>query len=490
MNLKTHAAQFEFIQASKKYRTCAFFGGLQCGKTLAGADALRDLLYSSSSVRLPPQHEDSGVSPEVWILSKDYKLAHHAFSLFKWRARDYFIPPAECRSSGLMRDDANTHWLRPGADGVPICLRVRTASDPEALRSVGTLLVAWCDEIAHWPELAWHNLQGRGIVTPTRYLITTTPKGKNWLYREVYSKGNLLWKYGPVTEAVTNPDADPAIAVVQSRSVDNPWADKKYLQSLRLKFGKAYAEQELDASFVESVGMVYSFDRSTHMRNPPSQNPDDYVCVVGGVDPGYGSAYAAGIWGKTIDGAWYGLEELYRTKAITDDLVEWFKSKESRWNVRAWCVDKRRPSDYLLLKRHGIKAQANLESYGETERRTIMPMIRYCAGLMANGKLFISPSMEWHAESFEKYHFPDRDNLSSGENPVKYMDDTLDSMRYAICSVDSYLPDVPSRFGARRPSGFDKASRRVRLTADDYLRAQDAEHEKKIRLNNEWRPVR
>jgi hypothetical protein len=436
---RAHKFQLVFVALalSAVVRIVAFFGGLQSGKSVAGADALRELLYGENALRLPPQAK--GQVPEVWILSKTYVLAQSALNTFKWRAGHCFFSDNECRQLGLKRGDSNSYWLKPSpnGDGVPIMLRVRTAHDPEALRATPVLLAAWCDEMAHWPEMAWTNLQGRGIVTHTKYVITTTPKGKNWLHREVLIPGEENEKENPNPDIVP-PDEKGWVRVVKCRSVDNPWADKKYVQSLRKKFGENYAQQELDGLFISSSGLVYPlFDRFKHLKKPPSLNPDDYPIRIIGADPGYGDPYACGVWLRDKDRVWWLVDELYiPSAAITDDLIPWFAEMKKKWNIQKIWVDKRRDSDAKLLRKNGFNAQPNLELYYEKSRLTILPMARCVETIMSEGRIRIHPDCEWTIDEFENYSYPDREARNRGENPVDYKNHAMDAMRYAIVSIE------------------------------------------------------
>lgn len=456
-------------------QTVAAFSGLQGGKTLCGADAVRELLYGPKPMMLP-RHLRGKMPMEVWILSKSYALVDTAVATLRYRTPpDIWLDEKECRSHGLKRHDSRTWWLAPRAgceDGLPVLLRARTASDPEALRATPTLGLAWCDEIAHWKELAWKNLQGRAIVAKTKFLITTTPKGKNWLYRDVYVPG----KNG----------ADPTIAIHEWRSMDNPYADQEYLQKLRFKFGPQYAEQELDAMFTSNVGYVYDFDRTVHMRPLPSQNPDDYGTRILGVDPGYSDPYAVGVWLRDSAGVWWLAEEFYQTHRTSEELVPWFQRVCTRWKIKDAFVDKRRPADYLLLRNAGVPARPNVDIYAEDDRRTVMPMVRMMQQLFRQNKVFFSPECEWHAEEAENYAFPDRDDRNAGENPVDFRNHAMDAMRYAICSVEGMYQGplqfrrhpvrpnemVPWNRGQRKPG-----ERRKMPTIQESLLFQDKQQD-------------
>ncbi len=454
--LRRHPHQAAFCKLAEIHRTAAFFGGLQAGKSIAGADALRHLLYEVK-VQLPEQVRGI-LHPEVWILSKSFTLADTAWYYFRWRAADAVYSPEECKSLGLLREDSRTFWLKPlgRADRLPIRVRVRTAHDPEQLRATPVLLAAWCDEVAHWPELAWLNLQGRGIVTKTHYLMTTTPKGQNYCFKDVFVPGReyrvLGSDGGAVRMEVSRDGGDSDIGILRCRSVDNPWADAKYLTKLRKKFGPAYADQELEALFTQNIGLVYSFDRSM-MVEPPSYDPEKYTKIVFGVDPGYGDPYAVGVYGKHETRGWWVLDEFYKESHCTvldEDLVSWMNTMTRKWQTDEMYVDKRRPTDWTILRKNlKFNARPNLEIYDENDRRTIMPMVRLVQGLMTEGRLHVAPHCEWHADELENYSFPDREAKNRGENPVDYRNHLMDAMRYAICSVDSLPEDRRSRFRQR-----------------------------------------
>lgn len=478
--LKRHPHQAAFCKLAELHRTSAFFGGLQAGKSIAGADALRHLLYEVK-IQLPEQVRGI-LHPEVWILSKSFTLADTAWYYFRWRAADAVYSPEECKSLGLLREDSRTFWLKPlgREDRLPIRVRVRTAHDPEQLRATPVLLAAWCDEVAHWPELAWLNLQGRGIVTKTRYLMTTTPKGQNYCFKDVFIPGREYRVLGTdgssVRMEVSRDGGDTDIGILRCRSVDNPWADAKYLQKLRKKFGPAYADQELEALFTQNIGLVYSFDRSM-MTEPPAEG---WRKIVFGVDPGYGDPYAVGVYGKHETRGWWVLDEFYKESHCTvldEDLVGWLARMTKKWQTDEMYVDKRRPTDWTILRKNlKYNARPNLEIYDENDRRTIMPMVRLVQGLMTEGKLHVAPHCEWHADELENYSFPDKEARNRGENPVDFRNHCMDAMRYALCSIDSLPEDRRSRF-RQRPDMVPRAvERAVNLDippVNDYLAQMD-----------------
>jgi hypothetical protein len=454
----------------------ASFCGLQSGKTISEADGLYAALYGPKPIMLPAGPR--GKTPmEAWLISKSYALAEVLLETFKWRTPpDIWATDRELRSWGLSKGDRYTHWLKPRSgieDGAPVKLRVRTASDPDSLRATNNLGIAACDELPHWKEMSWNNLQGRGIVAKTKYLIAGTPRGKNFAYRQIAVPGG--WGGGNKT--------DPKIAVHTWTSADNPYADKAHIERLRRIFGREYAKQELEALFTEQVGYVYGmFDRIEHMVKLPSDDPDFYPVRIGAIDPGLRDPYAGSILCRTPEGVWYQVWEFHETGSSSSRVAPMFKRMQDMWKVKTWYVDKRKPSDILDLRDAGVRAQANIDIHAEDDRRTIAPMVNVVRELLRAGRLFIGKEDEYTAEEFEKYHYPDEADereKNTNDTPVDWMNHHMDAIRYGICSVEEIADAKP-----RYRQGADQKPREIgvrgqlvpvgKATMNDYIKAQDA----------------
>jgi hypothetical protein len=445
-----HDLQKGFIEdcANPDIQYVFSFCGLQSGKSFAEADGALAALYGDRPLMLP--EESLGRTPmEVWIASKNYPLAESMFETFRMRSpEEIWATDKQIRKWGVTRGDRFTHWLVPRtncADPCPIMLRVRTASDPNSLRATNRLKLVVGDEWAHWKEMSANNIQARAIVARTKFIGGTSPKGKNHAYRNIAVPGG--WKPGVKGRMASR---DPKIAVHAWTSADNPKADKDHIARLMKLFGREYAAQELMGMFTDAIGFVYGeFDRMTMMQgiSAPSAEPEDYDLITGGIDPGWTDPYAACIWGRFIgDGRWYQLFELHETQSTAMDIAPLLIKAQAQWKVETWWTDKRRPTDISLLRRAGVKAKPNIDIHGETDKRTIVPMLAVCQGLMQQDKLRILDSHEATAEEFENYHYPDPsdDNpKNTNDNPVDWMNHHMDAMRYALCSVLELTHQAP-----------------------------------------------
>lgn len=411
------------------------FCGLQAGKTLAECDGARAALYLSENPLVLPKGMSGSIPAEVWLVSKNYPLAETLLETFKWRNEDLFMSDRQLKGFGLTRGDRFTHYLIPRTavhptckDNLPVKLRVRTQSDPESLRAANTVILIVGDEFAWWKEKSAQNAQGRGIVTKTKFIIGTTPHGKNHAYRTFALPGG----YG-------GGKRDPKYATHSWRSADNPHADKEYIARLEKILGKAYAMQELEGLFTDAIGYVFpTFDRMKHMGSPPSEDPKDYVKITGGIDPGFTDPYAASIWGKTKDGVWWQLWEMYRTQQTSVDIAPTIFTAQERWEVPRWYGDKRRPSDLKDLRRNGVRVVPNIDIYGETDRSTIKPMLSVIQGLMERDKIMIRTDHEATANEFERYHYDTDEDKEKNTNdiPVDIYNHLADCARYGICAIE------------------------------------------------------
>lgn len=88
-----------------------------------------------------------------------------------------------------------------------------------------------------------------------RLSITTSPKGRGWLYDE-YKKGD------PAFPDVYNPDRYLSLRV---RSTDNPYLDREELQALMNEYSDRQRQQELEGAFLDPEDAVFSWEAIQYM---------------------------------------------------------------------------------------------------------------------------------------------------------------------------------------------------------------------------------
>ncbi len=375
---RPHRAQLEFHSARARFR--AYVGGVGAGKTFAGAaEALR------WAVRWPGS---TGV-----VVAPTYTML-----------KDIIVPVLK-----RMTEGAEVSWnmsdltLRIGESTVLL----RSAQRPERLQGL-TLSWFWIDEAAIVPEYVWTVLVGRLREREgAKGWITTTPKGRNWVWREFVER------------------ASEERVLVRARTWENPYLPRDYVEDLRASYEGEVARQELEGEFVAYEGLVYSeFDREKHLRPAPSGSPKR---VVAGLDWGYTNPSALVVLGQFGDELWV-LAEWRGRRLTQEEVAERVAEEAKRWGVEAVFVDPSAPSLVELLRRTGVRAYpANNE---------LLRGIHRVKSLLAGGRLFVAEgAAPWLVAELETYSWRRRKDGGWDEVPEKGADHSLDALRYAVMGL-------------------------------------------------------
>lgn len=172
----------------------------------------------------------------------------------------------------------------------------RSADSPDRLRGPN---IDWAhiDEAGLCPRQTWEIVIGRlrahGKAGPC--WITSTPKGRNWLY-EIVSQLTLF----------------------RAHTRDNPYIAREFVDSLEAAYTGLFAKQELAGEFVGFEGLVYDeFDRNRHER----RRTGPWRQVIMGTDEGYSNPAVHLVIGLDNDGRGHVLEEYYMRRALQADVV-------------------------------------------------------------------------------------------------------------------------------------------------------------------------
>ena len=204
--------QMEFWNSDARFR--AFVGGVGSGKTRAG---VVDLLRFPSGSR-------------ITCAAPTYRMLEDAtIQTFKEVCGSFFRPEDFKKSD-------NKCTLANGTE-----ILFRSCDEPDKLRGPN-LSAFWLDEAAMMPEVVWDLMIGRLRLLPGKGIITTTPRGKNWLYK-------LFCR-----DQANNPDYH----LVQCSSRTNTFLPSYFIKSLEAKYSGHWLKQELEGAFVEFIdAMAY-----------------------------------------------------------------------------------------------------------------------------------------------------------------------------------------------------------------------------------------
>lgn len=195
--------QREFWTSDKQFR--AFVGGVGSGKTHAGVmEILRQPAGSVGMVCAP-----------TYLMLKDATLrtfnemVEKTKALKDWKAGDM--------TATLINDTV---------------VAFRSADDPDRLRGPN---LGWfyLDEAAMMTPDVWLVMLGRLRRQPGRAWVTSTPRGKNWLYNAFVENG------------------DDNYHVVYSSSRQNKFLPTTFVDTLQKQYADGFASQEIDGKFVD-----------------------------------------------------------------------------------------------------------------------------------------------------------------------------------------------------------------------------------------------
>lgn len=392
-------AQREFwgaLDAGKRF--VAYVGGIRGGKTYVGA---RRALYEAV--------KRGGVG---WIISPTYPMSDIPKREFEE------VLALHPQLVAQHRDHPAPYWRLATKNGAEI--EVRSGEFPDRLRGPGLSWV-WIDEGALLDGEAWRILLGRVLDTRGVMFVTTTPKGRNWVYEEF-----MVGQH-------------PDYAVVTSKTSDNVFLPADALKKLTTRYGGGtnWARQELEAEFVAFEGLVYpEFDLDTHVQVPPAR--ETFREVVAGLDWGYNDPTACVAVGRSPDRTWWVLDEVYDTHLSPSEVVRDVSGFCRQYGVHRLWADPSRPDLIEELRRARIPVLA---------ARPCKPLtlgVSRVAGLLKEDRVRVSPVCRWLISEFGTYAFKrvvGTDRAKGGEVPDDKCNHALDALRYVLWSMEPVTPD-------------------------------------------------
>jgi len=217
INLKGTKPQMEFWASDARYR--AFVGGIGSGKTFAGCvEVLRQKPKTRGAIIAPTYRMLQDATLQTFL-----EMARKADIIREWR-----------RSDMIMTLENGTEIL------------FRSADEPDKLRGPN-LGWFWLDEAAMMPELVFDLMIGRLRLAPGLGWVTTTPKGRNWLYK-LFGKGR------------------DGYDLIQCSTRSNTFLPKHFAGTLMEKYKGVFLEQEEGGKFVEWVDAP-AYDSYSSGRN-------------------------------------------------------------------------------------------------------------------------------------------------------------------------------------------------------------------------------
>lgn len=283
----------------------------------------------------------------------------------------------------------------------------------------------YIDEAAKVTENTWKIMQGRIRKPPEMGWITTTPKGRNWIWEEFakQKRNNYEWWTGSTDE--------------------NVHLSTGYVDSLKEAYGTktSWFRQEFCGEFTAWEGLVYpQINVESHHLDAPTDGGYKYAlagCDWGFADP---SVLLVGLVG--MDGRIHIVEEYYKTRQSVENIADAADKLREKWNVRTFWCDPSRPDAVAALRARGLdsrKAKNEIDA-GIASVTQLIEKDLFRADFNACPELI---------REFETYHYGE-DDLGKvlKDRPVDKDNHCLDALRYLVYS-NSRAGHASSRRGAR-----------------------------------------
>ena len=382
--IKVYPAQYDFLTSGARFS--AFVGGVGSGKTFAGCvKAVGECI------------NDGGLG---LIVSPTYPMLRDA-------TLRTFMDVAGEAVSGFYKGE-----MRAVVGNGEVLFR--SADDPERLRGPN---LGWfyIDEAALCHKMTWPIVIARaregGKAGPG--WITTTPKGRNWVWSEFVEKER------------------DGYAIFRARTEDNPYLAGEFVDDLKASYTGAFARQELLGEFVAFEGLVYEeFDREVHMAKPPGE----FVRVVAGVDWGYSNPAVILVLAIDGDGRAYVVDEYYQRRQRIADTVAAAQRLAEVWGIEAFLCDPSEPANIAEMGNDGLPAQGADNAVTEGIQRV---KARLADAGDGRRRLYVAPSCVNILAEFESYCWKAQRTGELKDEPEKVNDHAMDALRYAVMHIDA-----------------------------------------------------
>lgn len=396
LKYQAYGEQHKFVVAHQNF--AALRGGIGSGKSVGGA--IRAVLAACGQVGgRPIQTPNLGV-----VTAPTYTML-----------RDASLRTFEDVAGDLLVDFNKQEMRATLINGSEVLFR--SADKPDRLRGPN---ISWCwlDEAAYYSDKVFPIMVGRlRQHGKLGYLwLTTTPKGRNYVYKEFVQSRS------------------PNRVMFQVRTKDSPFLDAAIYEAWVETYVGDFAAQELDGEFIAFEGLIYpEFNRGLHVT---TRLPERFKTVIAGVDWGFTNPGVILVLGVDSDGRMWLLHEEYRRKLLIDEWANVAKQLKEVYRIENFYCDPSEPDYIAKFNEKGCSAEGADNTVTTGIQAVRARLIARTDGLP---RLMIAESAVHTATEFEQYQWMEhRHGLR--EQPVKANDHTMDALRYPILMFDEKAP--------------------------------------------------
>lgn len=286
----------------------------------------------------------------------------------------------------------------------------RSADNPDSLRGPN-LGFFGIDEAAKNPWLVWKLMVARLRIAPEKGIITTTPRGRNWVWEEFARKPRKNYTY------------------FVGATDENRHLSKDYIESLKESYNGSFLQQEFYGQFIAHKGLVYQLEPQKHHLSAPEPGDDTVKYAVAGVDFGWVDPNVILVGLVRFDGMIHVVDEFYANKTPIGKVVKRGRELSEKWGGlrNLWC-DSSRPDFIRDLRNGGLNARKG--------RKDLDPGIGAVNAALNKGLLkFDFDRCPQTIEEAEQYRY-DEDDLGRivKSKPVDESNHCMDALRYMVYS--------------------------------------------------------
>lgn len=248
--------------------------------------------------------------------------------------------------------------------------------------------------------------------------ITTTPRGKNWLYDEFIAQKKYREEQLGLYLTTTH------------QAMEAGFLPGEYIANMGYAEGTSMHAQEILGEFISWGGLV--FDQNFIV--PDAWSPPPMRAVYGGIDIGTSDPTAIIVVGKDFQNRVWVLDEFYETRARFDDWIDRVGEWTKKYRVRKWFVD----SDLIqrMIQKAGIHCATPYKA-----RDAAAVSINYINQLIGREMFFVNPKCVALRSEMEGYQY--KENTDGDETTILakirdgQSDHALDALRYATLPLSS-----------------------------------------------------
>lgn len=296
----------------------------------------------------------------------------------------------------------------------------RSLDNPDAVRGP-TLDWLLIDEACKVSGKAFHTARPALSTTKGVIILTTTPKGQDWVYEDAWQ---------PADQGV------PGFWAARYKSIENPVQSAAFIEQQRRTMSPEMFAQEYEADFVTFQGAIYgslvnpciALDDDPRIKEflPEWPKIDPSRPCVFGLDPGTDHPFAGVLIVFTPRGAIQVAEYKQRNKSAMEHAGN---LKRIAGGLRPrWAIDRSQAQMMIELAQWGIFAQA-------AENSVEAGIERVKAWMLSGQYLIVKSRCPETVKELQAYRWKDNerpDGSIAKAEPYKRNDDLCDAKRYGF----------------------------------------------------------